>query len=138
MNYNAADIIGKTLQAVQSVLLKRIPSDTAPVIYTVAPGQSVGVVYSYIAPGSNNKRLYWMFKDANGKTYYAEHSEGRFSISALKDQGVPSTKDNTAAAAKPEGVMSFIERNIKTIAYVAGGAFVLKEVLPSLLGKKSK
>lgn len=79
-----------------------------------------------------------MFKDANGKTYYAEHSEGRFSISALKDQGVPSTKDNTAAAAKTEGVMSFIERNIKTIAYVAGGAFVLKEVLPSLLGKKSK
>lgn len=133
-SYNAAAIVGKTLRANTAVQLKRLPADSAPVIFTVKAGQPVGTVFSYILPGTNNSRLYWMFKDETGRNYYAEHQEGRFNISALKEQGVPTTQQETTAAAQAnEPITKFIERNITKIALIAAGALVLKSVIPGLL-----
>ena len=52
MSYNAQDIIGKTLIAAGPVTIYRAANDSAAPVYTVPVGQSVGVVYSYLLPGS--------------------------------------------------------------------------------------
>lgn len=85
--FNAADIIDKTLIAKTSVNLYRSPDDDAPSVYTVLPGQSVGKVESYLLPSANRSSIYWQFKDANNKYYYAEHKPGRFDVKELEAQG---------------------------------------------------
>ncbi len=135
MSFNAGDVVGKTLTAVMPVPIKRLPGDAAPVVYTVPPGQPVGVVHSYISVGeAGNKKINWMLKDASGRNYYAEHLEGRYSTKGLKDQGLLTTKEKTEAEAqKDEPITKFIERNITKIAIIAGAAIVFKSVIPSLL-----
>lgn len=128
--YSAADIVGKSLIAKTTVPLKRIPSDNAPVIYTVAPGQGVGVVHSWIDPSPNNKRLYWAFKDNTGKSYYAEHLEGRFSIGALTNQGVQTTAEKEEEKAREnEGFLGWLERNVKTVGIIAAAAVIGKALI---------
>lgn len=128
--YSAADIVGKSLIAKTTVPLKRIPADNAPVIYTVAPGQGVGVVNSWIDPGTNNKRLYWAFKDNTGKSFYAEHLEGRYSIGALTNQGVQTTVEKEEEKEKAnEGFLSWLERNVKTIGVLAAAAVLGKALI---------
>ena len=85
--YSADQIIGKTLVARRNVELKRLPTDTAPAVYTVKPGQTVGVVYSYLLPKVGRSTLYWQFVDANGNYFYAAHKEGIFDIDIIKEQG---------------------------------------------------
>lgn len=134
--FSAGDIVGKTLIAETPVNIKREPSDAAPVVYTVKPGTSVGVVYSYILPGERNGRLYWLFKDAGGRSYYAEHSEGRYKVSAIKQQGVLTTQEKEKEKEREnEPLKDTIERNIKLIALVAAGAYVVANVLPNILKK---
>lgn len=128
--YSAADIVGKTLIAKVPVMLKRTPQDSAPSIFTAAPGASVGTVFSYIAPGVGNKRLYWMFKDSSGRSYYAEHAEGRFDIKAIQSQGVLTADEKKDIEDKKnEGVMGWLERNIKTVAFIIGAGVVGKELI---------
>lgn len=132
--YNAADIVGKTLIAGTWVPLKRLPFDAAPDIYQVRPDQSVGVVYSYLLPNNDRKKLYWTFYDTAGKAYYAEHLPGRFSVQGLTEQGVKTTLQKIEEQAKKdESVKSTIERNVKWLAVAAGviilaKAFIMKKV----------
>ena len=91
--YSADQIIGKSLVAKKSVELKRLPQDSAPSIYTVKPGQTVGVVYSYLLPKEGRSTLYWQFIDANGRYFYAAHKEGIFDIDSIKTQGGKSTEE---------------------------------------------
>jgi hypothetical protein len=91
--YSADQIIGKTLVARRNVELKRLPSDTAPVTYTVKPGQTVGVVYSYLLPKAGRSTLYWQFIDANGNYFYAPHKEGIYDIDIIKTQGGKTTEE---------------------------------------------
>ena len=96
--FKASDIIDKTLIAKRAVNLYRLPEDGAPVIYTVAPGQTVGKVFTYLTAGLNRQNLYWGFYDANGKPYYAEHKTGYFDIKALSEQGALTLAEQQAAA----------------------------------------
>lgn len=135
--FNAADIVGKTLIAQEAVKAKLRPIDTEPNAYNIAAGQPVGTVYSWISPSPQNKRLYWMFKDANGKSYFVEHNEGRFSISNLKAQGVLTTEEKTAqeqAAAQP--LTTTLTNSVTKLAYIAAAAYILAAVLPNLFKKK--
>ena len=85
--FSADQIIGKALIGKEPVKLVRIPEDGSPAVFTVPTGSPVGVVTSYVAPGSGRTNLYWQFQDNTGRPYFAEHRVGRFSIEALSSQG---------------------------------------------------
>ncbi|MEB3213979.1 MAG: hypothetical protein VKL39_21705 [Leptolyngbyaceae bacterium] len=89
MIYSVTEIIGKTLfPASQPVKLYRTPDVKSPVIFTVNPGTGLGIVFSYVQRPDG---IYWQFTDGNGRPYFAKHEPGRFSLTALRQQGAQST-----------------------------------------------
>ena len=130
--FSASDIIGKTLIANESVIIKRIPTDLAPSVFTVKTGQPVGTVFSYVSPSTNNQSLYWMFKDENGRNYYSEHKKGRYSIKALESQGVLTEEEKRKK--EEEANQSWIKTLTKTLTkfvLIGAGAYVLIKVIPT-------
>lgn len=125
--YSAADIVGKTLIAARPVNLTRLPNNTSEVIYTVPENNSIGVVYSYV---NNNGSLYWQFFDKNNTEYYSKHEIGAYLISGLISQGVITTDAKTLIETKKnETTKDFIERNLKYIALLIGGVYLLTTVI---------
>jgi len=134
--FSASDIVGKTLIANEPVIIKRIPEDSAPSVFNVKIGQPVGTVYSWISPGANNKSLYWMFKDENGRNYYSEHKVGRYSIKALQSQGVLTEAEKLEKEKEAnQPLATTITKQITKLALIAAGAYVLVNVLPGVLKK---
>lgn len=124
MSYSADDLIGKTLYAKANVPLRRLPQDDSPVIFTVKPGGTIGVVDTYVV---RDGTVWWSFKDANKRNYYAQHKTGEFAEGPLKEQGLIDTQTKIKNEQREnEGIMPFIERNIKTIAIIAAVAVVVK------------
>ncbi len=135
--FDPSQIIGKTLFAAAPVQVKRLPLDSAPAVFTAAAGQAVGKVYSYLSPGSGRAVLYWQFYDSNGRPYYSAHEVGKYSLTALKQQGAQTVEEQQAAAAAanaPAG--EWIKKNITLLIWVIGGAIVLKSVLPALINSR--
>lgn len=124
--FNAKDIVGKTLIAKKKVYLYSSPSAKNP-LASINPGQTIGVVYSYLSPNKNRPQLFWMFK--NGINYvYVPHQEGSFDIKSLKDQGVISTEDKTKTEAEKlekqqKGAVSFYIE--KYIPWIIVGIFAM-------------
>lgn len=85
MEYSADQIVDKTLIAAKEVAVKSEPFDAAPKVRTIAPGATVGMVYSWLEPRPGRSGLYWQFKDGNG-FYYVRHKAGLFDEQFLKDQ----------------------------------------------------
>lgn len=134
--YNASDLVGKTLVANEPIQIKRLADDSAPSVFTVKIGQPVGTVYSWISPGLNNKSLYWMFKDENGRNYYAEHKVGRYSIKSLQSQGVLTEAEKLEKEKEAnQPLTTTITKTITTLAIIGAGAYVLVSVLPTVLKK---
>lgn len=135
---SAEQIIGKTLFGKQPIPIRRSAADSAPIVYTVPKGQPVGTVFSWIdVNAAGNTVLNWSFKDSTGRSYYAKHQQGIFDFRALKDQGVLTTLEEIKEEQKKnEGILSFIERNIKTIGIIAAVALVLKESIPAFINRK--
>ena len=128
--FSADQIIGKTLIARRPVNLYRNASDSANSVYTVDPGQAVGKVYSYLAPGENRSTVYWAFYDDQQRSYYTPHIQGNFDIQALGDQGALTVTEQQAA--EQEAEMSTTDkafRLIKNIALYAAGAYLLKALI---------
>jgi len=136
--FSADSIIGKTLIAAKPVSITRFASDTAPVVFTVSPGQPVGVVDSYLKPGTGRSRLWWQFRDNTGRFYYSEQVTGNYSLTALKDQGVLTTKEETEKAEaenKPFSLPDFIQKNIYLVVIAAAIVALAKQPLSNLLKK---
>ena len=92
--YSADQIVGKTLYAKKSVQLKRIAADSAPVVYTVPPGGTVGVVQAYLdVKAGVRSAVYWEFYDANGRSFFAKHDSNAFDKDKLLAQGVLNDKE---------------------------------------------
>ena len=128
--YSADQIIGKTLIAKKPVKLYRAANDQASSVYTVDPGQAVGKVYSYLAPGENRATVYWAFYDDQQRSYYTPHIQGNFDIQALGDQGALTVQEQQQAA--EEESMSTTDkafRLIKNIALYAAGAYLIKALI---------
>ena len=85
---NAGDVIGKTLIGRTRISVFRDASNSAVSFATVAAGQPVGVVDSYLMPGENRAVMWWMFKDPSNQFYYTPHKVNYFDVSDLKKQGV--------------------------------------------------
>ena len=132
--FNAGDVIGKTLIAKRNIPLVRQPADDAQVIYTVSPGQSVGNVDTFLLPNENRSSLYWSFKDANGKNYFAKHAVGNYDVKELQQQGLLTLQEQQEAVIEASlSTGDKIFRLIKNIALIGAGAYLLKEVISKKL-----
>lgn len=113
--YNAGDVINKTLIALKPVPVYSFPGDHELPMGYIEPGTPVGVVYSYLdaSPGQDRTTLWWQFGPATNysKYFYAPHREGLYDVSALREQGVITTKEKAEAAA--EANLPWYERLIK-------------------------
>lgn len=117
--YSASYFIGKTLYAAARVPLYRVPIDSAAPYAYVESGRIVGVVYSYVnvKPGYRSA-LYWMFYDGNGRPYYSPMLSGLYSESALRDQGVISTKEQLEEEKKKqETTAEYLKKMGKTVVF---------------------
>ena len=88
MAYTANDIVDKTLYAKKKVNAKKYPTDDAPVLFTIQPGEIVGVVYSYLMPVTGRSKLHWQFQQSDGTSFYTEHDTGRYDLEKLREQGL--------------------------------------------------
>lgn len=128
--FKASDIIDKTLIAKKAVNLYRLPEDGAPVIYTVAPGQTVGKVFTYLTAGPNRSNLFWGFYDANNKPYYAEHQTGYFDIKALSEQGALTLAEQQAAAVEASMTTGDkIFRFVQNALLLGAGVYLLNTII---------
>ena len=127
--YSASEIIGKNLFAKKAVELRRLPDLNSPVIYTVDPGQNVGVVYSYIN-AKNNNPLFWQFKDNAGRFYYSEHEPGLYSEKVIRDQGGQTTKEvEDSKKDKEKDIFDKINGTVKTVGLFFIGGYLITKVI---------
>jgi len=92
--FSADQIVGKSLIAKKTVTVYDLPfyAPGAKVITQVRPGQTLGVVFSYVG-GTPGKPLNWEFKGNAGKMYYVPHVTGYFDVNALRDQGAQTSAE---------------------------------------------
>lgn len=84
----ADQIVGLILWTKEPVTLHKYAAETAPVLETVAAGQSIGQVTSWVSanPLLGRKNLWWEFQYGDGTYFYVEHKKGRFDWDKLKAQ----------------------------------------------------
>lgn len=137
-SYSLNDLIGKTIVAKGDVNLYRLPSDSAPIEYTVKPNNSVGVVDSYLLPTSGRAYVYLMFYDTNKRPYYMRWGSA-INTSSLLNQGVKSdeTKAAEAAAAnKPFNLADFIQKNITLVVVTLAAVALAKTGIQTYSARK--
>jgi len=130
MDFEASDIIGKTLYAKTRVPLKRTAWDDEPVTGYAEPGQAVGVVHTWVDPRPGRKNLWWAFVASNGSWYYTEHIGGRYDLDKLRDQGVKTIQEKVEDA-KPlaEKITDKLAKTVITAAFVyAGGRIIMQAI----------
>lgn len=88
--FNPDDLVGKKVIAERPTPIKTSPFDNSPIIKTIAKGQTIGTVYSYLMPVNGRTNLYWMFYDAWNQPFYTPDQSGLFNSTALEAQGVKS------------------------------------------------
>lgn len=131
--YDVTQLVGKTMKATGNVPLYRVPLDSAPSVFTVKPGQSIGVVYSYLLPKEGRTALYLMFYDSANKPYYMRWG-APVDTGFLKDQGVKS--DEQLQAEKTDANKSFGDKALDAVKYLAiaaGIAYLTKAVIDKKL-----
>lgn len=132
--YSADQIIGKTLIAKVEIPIKRNALDSAPSVFTVRPGQSVGIVDSWLNVAPGRSTLYWTFNDQYGRPYYAPHKPGYYDISSLAQQGTLTVKQEQEAEQKKNETLSdILQKNFRLLLIVAAVAVVAKTALPELI-----
>lgn len=137
--FNAADIVGKSLIAKKTIDIVRVPDDNAKSVFKVKPGETIGVVYSYLLPNQNRKNLYWMFEDSNGKAYYVEHISRNFDTEAIKQQGALTLAERKEKAdAENETTGDKIFRYVKNGFLISAAAYILKTIIETNQKTKTK
>jgi hypothetical protein len=132
--FNADEIIDKTLIAKVKIPIYRIAEDNAPIVYTVEPGGSVGVVNSYLLPKANRTNLFWQFLDSNGRYYYTEHKPGIYDISALQQQGALTSAQQQAAAANAQlTTTDKIFKLVQKYLLIGAGVYLLNSIIKKKL-----
>lgn len=128
MIYEAKDIIGKSLIARKQINVYSLPDAKAQYkIAIVLPGNSCGVVYSYIQKPDG---LYWMFYN-NTKPYYIKHSTGAFDVNSLKIQGVLTTEQKKEAERLEN--LNWIERQFEDLKQGGKKALIIVGVSAAII-----
>lgn len=137
--FNAAQIVGKTLYALNDVNITRSPYDGASAVFKVKQGQPIGVVFSYLSPTAGRSSLWWMFYDSNKKAYYVEHKPGLFSTSAIKDQGGKDTETIVKEQEHAnESGRDFWSNKALTALGIVAGAYLFKDAITAFFTGKRK
>ena len=132
--YNAEQIIGKTLIAKRPVKLYRFADDSAPVIYTVEPGNNVGVVYSYLNPSDKRQTIYWAFYDSNNKPYFAPHKTGDYDIKTLSEQGALTVVQQAQQAAEQNlTTTDKVFKLVQKYLLIGAGVYLLNSIIKKKL-----
>lgn len=130
MEFRADQIIGKSLTAKTPVKIYRAPDDNAPPVYTVNPGENIGVVTSYLNPGPGRSVLYWVYRDQTGRNYYTRHAQGRYDIDALQNQGAQSTAEELQAEAEKKKTLSDkIFASVNNFFLIGAAVYLLATVI---------
>lgn len=134
--YELADIVDKSLYAKRTVPILRLPYDDADVLFSVGPGQVVGVVDTYFLPNPANGRtkIYWGFLDVDGNPYYAAHEIGAYDLEALQAQGLLSIEEKDLVQDYPEwyNLAGDVIGQAKGLIWYAVGAVLLVKILPKV------
>jgi hypothetical protein len=122
---SADKIIGKTLFAKKS--LDKLNSSLQK-IGIFSPGESVGVVYSYIVRGGS---VYWMFYDLMNKPYYVKHTSDSFKFSGGVLEAVQQQKtEKEKQMIQDKGAVPYyIEKYGKWVLYGVLGVALFRSYL---------
>ena len=98
--YDVSDMIDKTIFASGPIPVYVHPQDSASPAYTVAAGQAIGVLYSWLDPSASEdrKELWFMYWPDGQDPYYTKYGPG-YDLPALVAQGLQTTKEKADAAA---------------------------------------
>lgn len=130
MEFRADQIIGKTLTARTPVKIYRVPDDDANAVFTVQPGDAVGVVTSYLNPGPGRSVLFWTFRDQTGRNYYTRHAQGRYDIPALQSQGAQSTAQELEEEQEKKKTLSDkIFSSLNNFFLIGAGVYLLSTII---------
>lgn len=125
--YNANDVIGKTLIANIPVNVYA-EATNVNLLYTVRPGNTVGVVYSWV---NKNGVIWWQLEPGNK---FVSHSIGKFNLQVLEDQGLLTTeeKEQVKEDANKTWFQKFLEGTSKKVltgaALITIGYIIYKQV----------
>lgn len=122
--YSVNDIIDKTLIAKKKVEVYDSPNLNRQKLYDVQPSGTVGVVYSWV---NKNGSIWWQLYPGNK---FVIHDANSFSLQALQDQGVVSTREQLEAEAeknKPwyEKIAKSASKIIITLGVIAGVSYII-------------
>ena len=125
--YNANDVIGKTLIANIPVNVYA-EATNVNLLYTVRPGNTVGVVYSWV---NKSGVIWWQLEPGNK---FVSHSIGKFNLQVLEDQGLLTTeeKEQVKEEENKSWFQKFLEGTSKKIltgaALITVGYIIYKQV----------
>lgn len=144
--FNAAEVAGKTLIAKVNIPVKSNSLDNGKVLYTVKPGETVGVVSGYTQPKTGQSVLNWQVDVAKTATNpggfgYVAHGIGKFDVSSLVVQGATSTeqkhKDEQAQKEKDENPALYYFKKIGIpVLLIGGGIFIVAKLGAAVIEKK--
>jgi hypothetical protein len=136
--FNITNLIDRPLTAKVATKLYRTANDAAKNYASVAAGQPLGTLYSWISPNANTKSLWFMFYDSNNKPYYVKYSANLISSDALIKAGV---KDVEKAAKEAKDKQDFEDKGAirfyleKYAPYIIGAIFLIP-IAKKLIDKK--
>ena len=122
-------IIGKGLIAKKNV--DRLNSSLQK-IGTYKPGESIGVVYSYI---QRNGKIYWMFQPDFMPPYLVEHTSTSFQITddianVIKEQKLQREKELRDQEIEIKGAIPYyIEKYGKFLVLIIAGVYLTKSFI---------
>lgn len=143
--YSAADVLEKTLIANKDLpVYDGYPTKTfsPSQIGIVKKGFPAGIVYSWIDadPTRNRSTLYWMFYPVGvgGANYFMPHHKDDFDVSALRQQGVISVKEQEEEKKKKEedANKEWYEKVMDRVVPIGAGVVIAAAVIKGLLSRK--
>lgn len=133
--YSVSDLIGKTMIAKGTVPLFRLPLDSAPAIHNVSPGNTIGVVDSYLLPKEGRTAVYLMFYDKDRRAYYMRWG-APINTNSLIEQGVKSDEQKAKEAKGGPTITEFIQKNISLVVITVAMVAIAKTGIQTYGGRK--
>jgi hypothetical protein len=136
--FNIKNLIGKPLTAKVATKLYRTPSDNAKHFASVAAGQPLGILFSWINPSANSNSLWFMFNDSKNKPYYVKYTKTLLNPNDLKRQGIKDVETETKEIKEKEDLESkgSIRFYIEKYAPYLIGAIIIIPIAKKIIDKK--
>lgn len=127
--FSADQIINHTLIAKAKVITYDLPYDVSNVVAIYQPGETVGIVSSYLQanPAIGRSQFWWQLVDTWGNNTYVPHFAGEFDVQALLDSGAMTTGQATQAAAdaNKSDLQKFLDNIGSYVPWLIGGVLAV-------------